>query len=894
MPSLPATNLTDAFNACDPARPLEAGDPRWVDLAAGRGDEGSAVAKSLLRILRSDRPLVQLLAGNRGCGKSTELRRLQLSLEQDGYFVAYFEVDGDLDLEDTEPPDILLAFIRNLEAALREKGIGIKKALLEEFRLWFGDAVFESAEQWTAIEGEMRSEIAVEGEIPLFAKLLARLTGQIKRGTESKENVRRKLDPQMSQLLDRGRLLVTAARSAIRKAGHKDLVVIADNLDRIALKDRGDGRTSHEVLFIDRGELLKSLGCHTVVTVPISLLFSPKVANLSAIFPDWHVLPMVRLAEHRTRQPWPPGRKLLDDILRQRLDIEALFEEGASDQLISGSGGHPRLLMTLVRYALDFVDDPPVTRQAAHKAIRRLVNDYDRSIPEHHWPLLARVHHDQAVLNDEDHQLMLFNLSVLEYQNDERWCDVQPAILQLPVFGAALARVREQRSRREPPESYDSLPDEPWRISRLEIADLRVFERLSMDFSSEEDVKGQWILLLGDNGVGKTTILRSVALACVQEQTASALLEWSATSASFVRQGAKEAHISARLSTGDVEFYIYKNTTAERFVKVPKPDTTLGPVFAYGCQRGTALGGPDRDVEFRTIDNVRTLFDDNGNLIHAETWLRRLQLAAHGGGREEAFFEAVRATLVETLPGVESIDTERDGMIWLKGPKVERAPLAAMSDGYITTVGWLLDLIARWAHWSRRLGIELDGDFRDRMMGLVLIDEIDLHLHPQWQVDIVSSLREQFPRFSFMVTTHNPLTLLGSRPGELHVLRRHPETNQVSVDQIDIPSGSRADQVLTGAWFGLSSTVDRETRALLAEHRRLLRERAPRSALQDLEAKIRARTGTFAETSLERLVHGVAAELIVEDLEKKTPEERQVLRDRILAETRRRRVDAAS
>ena len=103
MPTLPATNLTDAFNACDPARPLEAGDPRWVDLAGGRGDEGSAVAQCRRRILRSDTPLVQLLAGHRGCGKSTELRRLQRSLERDGFFVAYFEVDADLDLEDTEP-----------------------------------------------------------------------------------------------------------------------------------------------------------------------------------------------------------------------------------------------------------------------------------------------------------------------------------------------------------------------------------------------------------------------------------------------------------------------------------------------------------------------------------------------------------------------------------------------------------------------------------------------------------------------------------------------------------------------------------------------------------------------------------------------------------------------
>ena len=97
--------------------------------------------------------------------------------------------------------------------------------------------------------------------------------------------------------------------------------------------------------------------------------------------------------------------------------------------------------MTLVRYALDFVDDPPVSAAAARKALRRLVNDYDRSIPDKHWPLLARVHREQAVRNDADHQLMLFNLSVLEYQNEKRWCDVQPAILELPQFVAALGRL---------------------------------------------------------------------------------------------------------------------------------------------------------------------------------------------------------------------------------------------------------------------------------------------------------------------------------------------------------------------------------------------------------------------------------------------------------------------
>ncbi len=438
----PATDLTEAFNVCDPAQPLDAGDERYVDLEPGRGDEGSAVAQCKKRILRSRSPLVQLLAGHRGCGKSTELRRLQKQLEAEGYFVAYFEVDSDLDLEDTEPTDILLAFVRNLEQAVREAGFSISGKLLDEFLLWFGDVVLEKTDR-RQIEAEVRSEVGIGAEVPLFAKLMARFTGQVKTGTESKKHVRQQLDPQVSQLVHRGHLLVSAARTAAQEKGHKDLAVIVDNLDRIALKDRGDSRTSHEVLFIERGELLKGFGCHTVLTVPISLLFSAKQANLSAIFPDRHVLPMVKIAARSSREPWATGRELVADLLRQRLDLGTLFEDGVVEKLISSSGGHPRLLMTLVRYALDFVDDPPITTTAAQKAFKRLVNDYGRSIPEDHWPLLASVSKDQAVKNDEQHQLMLFNLSVLEYQNEDRWCDVQPAIRELPQFQAALKALGE-------------------------------------------------------------------------------------------------------------------------------------------------------------------------------------------------------------------------------------------------------------------------------------------------------------------------------------------------------------------------------------------------------------------------------------------------------------------
>ncbi len=433
---LPARSLEDAFNACDPAQPLPAGDERYVDLAPGRGSDGNAAAQCQRRIVRSERPLVQLFAGHRGCGKSTELRRLQSDLEKEGFFVAYIEAHRDIDLEDTEPTDILLSLIRSLDLSLRNAGIEVSEKLLDDFTAWFAEVVLERTQR-TEIEAEVRSEAEVGGRFPLFAKLLARFAGWIKTGTESKRQIRQSLDPQISQLLARGKLFVTEARLAVRKQGKKDLVLIVDSLDRVALKDLGDGRTSHEALFIERGDLLHGLGCHMVVTVPISLLFSPKAANLGAVFPDRHVLPMVEIAERSTQARFDAGQDLLRELLEHRLDLDVVFASNDLDKLIAASGGHPRHLMTLVRYALDFVDTLPLGEEAIGKAFMRLVNDFDRSIPHYHWPLLVDVHHEQAVKNDADHQQMLFNLSVLEYQNDERWCDVHPAVLETRAFKEA-------------------------------------------------------------------------------------------------------------------------------------------------------------------------------------------------------------------------------------------------------------------------------------------------------------------------------------------------------------------------------------------------------------------------------------------------------------------------
>jgi len=201
----------------------------------------------------------------------------------------------------------------------------------------------------------------------------------------------------------------------------------------------------------------------------------------------------------------------------------------------------------------------------------------------------------------------------------------------------------------------------------------------------------------------------------------------------------------------------------------------VGEAAPYGPRR--VLGGPSRDVNIESpLSAVETLFDDSAGLVHAETWLKERKLAAtmNPGSPDEAFLEAVLHTLIGMLPGISEIQVNPHG-VEIEGPGVGRIPLGALSDGYLTTAGWVLDLIARWSEDARRRGIVLDESFREKMTGVAIVDEIDLHLHPRWQRDVGADIRRLFPRMSFVVTTHNPLTLLGdseARSSSSSVTRR--------------------------------------------------------------------------------------------------------------------------
>ncbi len=652
----------------------------------------------------------------------------------------------------------------------------------------------------------------------------------------------------------------------------RSLVLLVDSIKKA--RDVYLGR-----IFLSRASKLHLPGVHVVYTVPP--LLALRNSTLGSLYSPGGVF----LIPHSTPKFLVKVAEKSDDWRR------LLGNENSLHVLIQNSAGIPAMLFRLLAEIIRRSHRLPVSGDLIQAVIDSMRQELLPLTDEDVLRLRHVAETRRLPLDDSGAMRelvrLLDNFQIVAYQDTGIYFDVHPLIKGV---------IQEQPAKDTwtPAEHGE---DEEWfaeerdtaRINALVLEDVCAFERLRLEFPNQEG-EGQWAVLLGDNGVGKSTVLRALALAAVEPATATYFLEMRSSAAPFVRVGLDGAKVELDLSTGAFEVRIRKSSLGSEGMQARTRNGTIRPpVFAYGCQRGTALGGPERDVTFRPIDDVGSLFDYNAHLIHAETWIRRIQSAAlcDSGGPAETFFDAVGKTLVAVLNGVESLEVRSD-QIWLQGPNVGEVPLAAMSDGYVTTAGWVIDLIARWADRYTRAGGKLDDDFSKQMTGLVLVDEIDLHLHPLWQLEIVSSLRESFPRLSFLVTTHNPLTLLGAKPGEIHVLRRD-EDDRIVTFQRDIPPGTRADEVLTGFWFNLPSTLDQGTLDLFEEHRGLLREGVDEEdpRLKALEKKLRERLGTFADTSYDRMALRIAAKAMDEEAQsykEVSPERRQEIREEILAE----------
>ena len=426
--------LKQLYNAFDPFRPLPAGDPAYVDCTDVRGD-GDILEAVGREILYSDRKTCQLYAGHRGAGKSTELLRLQKDLDEKGFFVVYFAADeADIDPEDVQYTDILLACTRNILTAFKDRTDS--QAVLN----WLKERCEDLKDLLqTKISID---ELSIEAQVSQFAKI----TTKIRSEPSERRKIRDLINPHTTTLTKALNQFIQDAKKNLPSQYH-ELVLIADNLDRIVPVTKADNRSNHDEIFIDRNEQLKNLDCHLVYTIPISLLYSDRAASLTEIYGLPQVLPMI-MVRTPENEPFQPGLDKVIEILQKRLNtvdasksIVDFFESRSSlEMLCLMSGGHARNLLLLMKEALKYTTSLPITDKALQRSFSELRKTYKDTIYANEWEALANVHYSKEIVNDQLHRGLLFNRCILEYRYLESdggsnvWYDIHPLIKGIKTF----------------------------------------------------------------------------------------------------------------------------------------------------------------------------------------------------------------------------------------------------------------------------------------------------------------------------------------------------------------------------------------------------------------------------------------------------------------------------
>jgi predicted ATP-binding protein involved in virulence len=350
-------------------------------------------------------------------------------------------------------------------------------------------------------------------------------------------------------------------------------------------------------------------------------------------------------------------------------------------------------------------------------------------------------------------------------------------------------------------------------LTRVELTNVRCIKSLVLPLETSPDVTRKWTLLLGENGVGKSTLMRSIGLVLAGS---AALAELIGDPDSWIRAGQNECtisadletaegekrHVSLRISRGDTikEVYETNKETLELLDRAIARAARNYLVIAYGASRrlsSTKLSTQTVTPRFRhpRANNVATLFSPDAMLNPLETWAIDLHYRLQDEG-----LRIVDEAMKKLLPGMtfKGIDRERRDLVFdtVDG----EVPLAYLSDGYQNMAAWCGDLLFRIT--------DTFDDYKDPLAarGLLIVDEIDLHLHPVWQRQLRNFLNDMFPNFQFILTTHSPLTAQQASAGELFVMRRPTPDQAPILEPVGIePRTMLVHQLLMSPVFGIGT-----------------------------------------------------------------------------------------
>lgn len=426
-------SLARVYQVFDPAPLLPEDEGLYVDLDEVRGTTGF-VARLSKRIRLEKRPTCQIVTGHRGSGKSTELRRLQRILEEDErrFFVVFCSLDEDVDRNDVDFPDVLIAIVRQMAQQLAQRAdISLAPGYFKD--------------RWERLKEVLGREVSFE-RLELSAGML-KISATAKGSPDARAQLRKLLEPDTANWIAAANDKIGEAKLELSKKGYGDLVIIVDELDKMVTRPLGDtGLTTAEYLFVHREAQLTAFETHLVYTMPLALAYSAQEQVLASLYGGHPpVIPMTKIRTPPPDSgPCEPGFQRFREVIAKRLaqveapEAEIFLRDPVRERLIELSGGQPTELMILMREAL-VGGDLPISEPAVERAARTGRRAYGRQLQREHWPILEEVRRTGSFTRADDNDRYIRDLldsrAILQYANDEEWYAPNPLLegLRRPV-----------------------------------------------------------------------------------------------------------------------------------------------------------------------------------------------------------------------------------------------------------------------------------------------------------------------------------------------------------------------------------------------------------------------------------------------------------------------------
>jgi energy-coupling factor transporter ATP-binding protein EcfA2 len=387
-------------------------------------------------------------------------------------------------------------------------------------------------------------------------------------------------------------------------------------------------------------------------------------------------------------------------------------------------------------------------------------------------------------------------------------------------------------------------------IKSLSLKNIKGFRDLKFDFSrggADTSLAG-WTVITGDNGSGKSAFLKSVALALSGADAARSLQPSYSGWRTYGLEEDEISEISIEIQRSEENDFFStggqpgtgKFPATIRFLgegrsTFPEPHnlrngrTHLTPtrtVWAsnargwfccgYGPFRRVFGASPEamRQMVAPTTERFVTMFQEAASLAEVDQWLRDLKHKELEKRPEEVRKFAIVTKVLNDgfLPNDMRISHVDSDGLWLRDKSGAILSWYEMSDGYRAALALVADILR---HIINAYGIDglteetENGNIIVNKPGVVLIDEVDAHLHPLWQQKIGFWLKERFPKIQFLVTSHSPLVCQAADEGGLFVLPTPgggAEPRKLTSEEYKSVIAARADTILLTPAFGLSNT----------------------------------------------------------------------------------------